>query len=130
MSASRATAIGTPRSGGTAQVIGPQKVVIVNGSPHMAALVSSVLEAGRYELVFVESNAHAYSQTRRIKPNLVFLCADMDDDASFRVLSMLKLDDATKDIPVLLYTNDPGQEDDAAGEEQAAGFSQEDEVMN
>jgi PleD family two-component response regulator len=108
----------------------PQKVVIVNGSPQMAELVSTVLEAGRYELMFVETNEQAYSQTKRIKPHLVLLCTDMDDHTSFQVLSMLKLDSATKDIPVLLYTNDPAHQDEEDDAGRAAPFTPESEVMN
>ena len=41
---------------------GTQKVVIVNGSPEILELLENVLEAGRYDIVFVESSAHAYSR--------------------------------------------------------------------
>mgnify|MGYP003693553987 CR=1 FL=1 len=44
---------------------GSQKVVIVNGSPEILDLLDSVLEAGHYNVVFVESNEHAYSQVKR-----------------------------------------------------------------
>ena len=78
-----------------------QKVVIVNGHPRILDLLETVLDAGRYDVVFVESNAHAYSQIKRVLPNLVILCVSADDLDGFQVLSMLKLDDGTRDIPVL-----------------------------
>lgn len=131
MSTIRATAIDVRNTRLQTNGRVPQKVVIVNGSPQMADLVSTVLEAGRYELMFVETNAQAYSQTKRIKPHLVLLCADIDDHASFQVLSMLKLDPATKDIPVLLYTNDPAHPDEEeSSPEEAPSFTPESEVMN
>ena len=83
-----------------------QKVVIVNGSTDMLALLETVLAAGHYDVVFVESNAHAYSQIKRVQPNLVILCVRIDEIDGFQVLSMLKLDDATREIPVLTYTNE------------------------
>jgi CheY-like chemotaxis protein len=83
-----------------------QKVVIVNGSPDVLELLETVLEAGRYDIVFVESNAHAYSQIKRVQPNLVILCVRIEDMDGFQVLSMLKIDEETRDIPILTYTTE------------------------
>jgi CheY-like chemotaxis protein len=85
---------------------GTQKVVIVNGSPEILELLENVLDAGRYDIVFVESSAHAYSQIKRVQPNLVILCVRIDSMETFQVLSMLKLDEETRDIPILTYTAD------------------------
>jgi CheY-like chemotaxis protein len=95
-----------------------QKVVIVNGSPDILELFESVLEAGRYDIVFVESTAHAYSQIKRVQPNLVILCVRIDDLETFQVLSMLKIDDETRNIPILTYTADvEGSETEEESEE-------------
>ena len=83
-----------------------QKVVVVNGSVEMLQLLETVLAAGRYDVVFVESNEHAYSQIKRVQPNLVILCVHIDELGGFQVLSMLKLDDDTRRIPVLTYTTE------------------------
>jgi PleD family two-component response regulator len=83
-----------------------QKVVIVNGSAEILELLESVLDAGHYDVVFVESSQHAYSQIKRVQPNLVILCVRIDDADGFQVLSMLKLDDDTRSIPVLTYTTE------------------------
>ena len=88
-----------------------QKVVIVNGSAEILDLLETVLDAGHYDVVFVESSRHAYSQIKRVQPNLVILCVHIDDAEGFQVLSMLKLDADTRTIPVLTYTADQeGQE--------------------
>src|SRR6476646_102838 len=90
-----------------------QKVVIVNGDAQILELLETVLDAGHYDVVFVESSEHAYSQIKRVQPNLVILCVRIDDLDGFQVLSMLKLDDATRDIPVLTYTTEyEGQENE------------------
>jgi PleD family two-component response regulator len=83
-----------------------KKVVIVNGSPETLQMFEMVLDAGHYDVVFVESNEHAYSQIKRVLPNLVILCVNIDEMQGFQVLSMLKLDDATRGIPVLTCTTD------------------------
>jgi len=87
-----------------------QKVVIVNGSAEILELLETVLDAGHYDVVFVESSQHAYSQIKRVQPNLVILCVRIDDAEGFQVLSMLKLDAATRDIPVLTYTTEETEE--------------------
>jgi len=90
-----------------------QKVVIVNGSAEILELLETVLDAGHYDVVFVESSEHAYSQIKRVQPNLVILCVRIDDADGFQVLSMLKLDADTRDIPVLTYTTEyEGQDGD------------------
>jgi len=99
---------------------GTQKVVIVNGSPAILELLETVLEAGRYDIVFVESSAHAYSQIKRVKPNLVILCVRIDAMETFQVLSMLKLDEETRDIPLLTYTADVEGSETEEEEEEAS----------
>jgi CheY-like chemotaxis protein len=99
-----------------------QKVVIVNGSAEILELLETVLEAGHYDVVFVESSQHAYSQIKRVQPNLVILCVRIDDADGFQVLSMLKLDSGTRDIPVLTYTTEEVEE----AEEEPAEPSESD----
>ncbi len=94
-----------------AQIVRPvrdvtQRVVIVNGSPEVLALLETALDAGHYDVVFVESGQHAYSQIKRVLPDLVILCLRIEDTEGFQVLSMLKLDDDTRGIPVLTYTTE------------------------
>jgi PleD family two-component response regulator len=92
-----------------------QKVVVVNGNTEVLGMLETVLDAGRYDMVFVESSDRAYSQIKRVLPNLVILCARIEDLDGFQLLTMLKLDDETRDIPVLTYTTEyEGQDFDAA----------------
>src|SRR5947199_6806893 len=104
-----------------------QKVVIVNGSTEILELLESVLEAGHYDIVFVESSAHAYSQIKRVKPNLVILCVRIEDLEGFQVLSMLKLDEETRGIPILTYTTEYEGQD--AEEEEADEEPSETEIL-
>jgi PleD family two-component response regulator len=83
-----------------------QKVVIVNGTSEILDLLETVLDAGHYDVVFVESSEHAYSQIKRVQPNLVILCVRLAEADGFQVLSMLKLDEETRGIPVLTYTTE------------------------
>ena len=113
-----ATAPGSCQESQAREAADAQKVVIVNGSIEMLQLLETALDAGRYDIVFVESNEHACSQIKRVQPNLVILCVHIDDVEGFQVLSMLKLDDDTRQIPVLTYTTeyDARESDDEPSE--------------
>ena len=41
-----------------------------------------------------------------MQPNLVIVCVRIEDPEGFQVLSMLKLDEDTRTIPVLTYTTE------------------------
>lgn len=88
-----------------------QKVVVVNGSTEVLGMLEAVLDAGRYDMVFVESSDHAYSQIKKVLPNLVILCARIENLEGLQLLTMLKLDADTRDIPVLTYTTEYEGED-------------------
>src|SRR3977135_4476337 len=83
-----------------------QKVVVVNGNTEVLGMLETVLDAGRYDMVFVESSDHAYSQIKKVVPNLVILCTRIEEIEGFQLLPMVKLDAETKDIPVLTYTTE------------------------
>ena len=90
----------------TASIAASQRVVIVNGNSEMLELLDPVLDAGHYDVVLVASSAHAYSQIKRLQPNLVILNVHLGEMSAFHVLSMLKLDEETRRIPVLTCTTD------------------------
>jgi CheY-like chemotaxis protein len=73
-------------------------------------------------LIFVESTEYAYSHIRRAEPNLIVLCLQMDDPEGFRVLSMLKLDEKTRQIPIVTCTSEG---EDPAIEESPVEYSDE-----
>jgi CheY-like chemotaxis protein len=108
MMTNAATAARPPHA---ATVTVTQKVVIVNGNPEMLDILETVLDAGHYDVVFVESSEHAYSQIKRVQPNLAIICVDLDEADGFQVLSMLKLDEETRGIPVLTFTSEHGRDD-------------------
>jgi PleD family two-component response regulator len=108
-----------------------QKVVIVNGNTQILEVLETILDAGHYDVVFVESTERAYSQIKKVRPNLVILCVQIDDADGLQVLSMLKLDDDTRDIPVLTYTTDGDDEesdDDALEPAESEIFASKSEL--
>ncbi|MEQ1728333.1 MAG: response regulator [Vicinamibacterales bacterium] len=107
----------TPMTDQARRTSATQKVLIVNGSSDVLDALEPVLEAGNYDVVFVESSAHAYSQIKRVRPNLVILCVEIDDAQGLNVLSMLKLDSDTRSIPVVTYTS-AGVDESAEDEDE------------
>jgi CheY-like chemotaxis protein len=83
-----------------------QTVVVVNGTVDVLGMLETALDAGRYDMVFLDASDHAYSRIKRARPSLVVLCTRIEDRDGFQLLTMLKLDPATKDIPVLTYTTE------------------------
>jgi len=83
-----------------------QTVVVVNGTIDVVGMLEAVLDGGRYDMVFVDAADNAYTQIRRSNPYLIILCTRMDALDSFQLLTMLKLDPVTRDIPVLTYTTE------------------------
>jgi len=105
--------------------VAPQKVVVVNGTSEVLELFETVLEAGRYDMVFVEASGHAYSRIKSVQPDLIILCLRLDDAEAFSLLSMLKLDGDTRRIPIVTHAQDfdaPGAE---SGEEDEDADSED-----
>lgn len=100
---------------------GAQTVMIINGNPESLAFLEVLVDAGHYDVVFVESVAHAYSQVKRVQPDLVILCVNIDDCDSLQVLSMLRLDEETRGIPVLTYATDDEVQEEEEEQEDGSG---------
>ena len=88
-----------------------QQVVVVSKQSQLNGLLETVLDAGHYDVVFVESTEHAYSHIKRLTPHLIIVCLDIDDLDGFQVLSMLKLDEETKGIPLVTCTSSQDDEE-------------------
>lgn len=81
----------------------PTRVVLVGGGPEVLADAEPLLPRGAYQIEFVESYEAPYGAIRTRRPDLVVLCLHLDDHDGFQLLSMLRLDPATRHIPVLSY---------------------------
>ncbi|MCM3881987.1 MAG: response regulator [Vicinamibacterales bacterium] len=97
----------TPPSPKTAM----QRVVVVGKQSQLNGLLETVLDAGQYDVVFIESTERAYSHIKRLTPHLIVVCLDIDDIDGFHVLSMLKLDADTRNIPVVTWTVSSDEDD-------------------
>ncbi len=94
---------------------------MVSKQSQLNGLLETVLDAGQYDVVFVESTEHAYSHIKRLTPHLIIVCLDIDDLDGFQVLSMLKLDSETKHIPRCDLHGHTGRRSDARRIARPAG---------
>lgn len=88
-----------------------QKVVVVNGNAEALSVLETLLDAGHYDMVFVESADRAYSTIKRVLPNLIVVCTRVEALDGVQLLTMLKLDPETRVIPVLSYTSEDDNQD-------------------
>lgn len=88
-----------------------RRVVVVDGNTSVLDMLEPALDAGHYDMVFVESSVNAYGEIKKLEPHLVVVCARFDKPDAFQLLTMLKLDAATRDIPVMTWTTDSDEPD-------------------
>lgn len=96
----------------------PRRVVVVDGSPDVLELLESALEGGQYNLMFAEAGHHAYSIIKREQPDLIVLTVQIDAIEGFQLLSMLKLDEETRDIPIVTLTADVDTSEELEDDEE------------
>ena len=83
-----------------------QKIVIVNGSEDTLEWLEPSLGSGGYEVFYLDDVREAYSRIRDLGPDMVVLCARIEDADAFQFLTMLKLDAQTRPIPVQTFTTE------------------------
>jgi hypothetical protein len=80
----------------------PLRRVALVGAGAREHLLDEVLNAVDGEVVLIESTAKAYAHIRSAHPDLVVVCLSGEDAAECQLLSMLSLDRATAQIPVVM----------------------------
>ncbi|MGQ0732611.1 MAG: hypothetical protein ACT4QD_03025 [Acidobacteriota bacterium] len=85
-----------------------QLAVLVGGDAETLDVVEPVLDGQVYDLEFVAPDDEPYATIAALKPDLVVLGLDLEDRAGFHLLTMLRLDPATRSIPVWSYVGNDG----------------------
>ena len=81
-------------------------VAIVTDDPYRD-VVQTALNLAQNSIIVVESTATAYSQIKRMRPDVVIVCLANDGTEACQVLSMLTLDSETSGIPVVTWLTEP-----------------------
>jgi len=90
-----------------------QTIAIVGKRPDPHVL-NTVLKSSDYDILLIESIGNAYSQIKRMRPQIVIVCLEPSDLEGVQVLSMLSIDAATANIPVVTYLAAPDADAEAA----------------
>jgi PleD family two-component response regulator len=85
-----------------------QLAVFIGGDTNALAHVEPILSGRAYDIEFVAMNDEPYATVAALKPDIVVVSLDLESEAGFLLLTMLRLDPDTAQIPVLSYV----QEDD------------------
>jgi PleD family two-component response regulator len=98
------------------QIATPETIAVVDANADVLAFVESALAGQCYNVLLLESRAHAHAEIKRLRPSVVVLCTSFDMLAGCQLLTMLNLDKETREIPVVtLAIQDDANDEDAEG---------------
>ena len=88
-----------------------QLALFVGGGTDALAHVEPILSGRSYDVEFVDMSDEPYATVAALKPDIVVVNLELGHDAGFQLLTMLRLDPETAQIPVLSYV----QEEEVTG---------------
>lgn len=81
-----------------------KKILVVDDEFEIVELTKMILEKEGYVVEGALSGVEALTRIQKIHPDLILLDVNMPDMDGWEVLKVLKTDDATLHIPVILFT--------------------------
>jgi len=97
-----------------------KKVLIIEDSRTVLAMMSSVLKGGGFDVMTAERGGDGHTQVRDWKPDLILLDVVLPDTNGFDLLTKFKAEESSKDIPVLMLTARDSPEDVVKGLQMGA----------
>jgi DNA-binding NtrC family response regulator len=82
-----------------------ERILVADDTPASMSLLADILEPLGYEVLTASSGREALLLAERALPDLILLDVVMPGHDGFSVCRMLKLEDATKHIPVIFITS-------------------------
>jgi DNA-binding response OmpR family regulator len=83
---------------------GPKKILVIDDEKDSLKLTRTRLEAGGYKVLTLESGDRAVQVAKAEKPDLILLDVVMPGKSGFDVCRELKADEATRGIPLVVFT--------------------------
>ena len=87
-----------------------QLALFVGADTDALSVVEPILDGNAYDVEFVDNDDEPYGTITALKPDLVVVTLRLDDPTGFQLLTMLRLDPETANIPVLSYVRDEAVE--------------------
>lgn len=85
-------------------MVDKKKILIVDDEPQLAGFVKMRLEANNFEVTLASDGFDGLKKVKEEKPNLILLDILMPNLDGFRMLAVLKENNETKSIPVIMLT--------------------------
>ena len=83
-----------------------QLALFVGGGTDALAHVEPILSGRSYDVEFVDMDDEPYATVAALRPDIVIVSLELDSEAGFHLLTMLRLDPETAQIPVLSYVQE------------------------
>jgi DNA-binding response OmpR family regulator len=79
-------------------------ILVIDDRAHLLALLRMILEDERYQVSVLQEGRGAVEHIRENPPDLVILDLKLADASGLDILESLRAQEATADIPVIVYT--------------------------
>jgi PleD family two-component response regulator len=83
-----------------------QLALFIGGGSDALAHVEPILSGRAYDVEFVDMDDEPYATVAALKPDIIIVSLQLEQDAGFQLLTMLRLDPDTAQIPVLSYVQE------------------------
>ncbi len=90
-------------------------IMVVDDSPTICRLVASTLEKKQYEVVTASDGMEALAKMNEVTPDLILLDITMPRLDGYQLCKIIKGNDATKHIPVVMLSGKDGFFDKVKG---------------
>jgi DNA-binding response OmpR family regulator len=81
-----------------------KKILVIDDEFEIVELTKMILEKEGFAVIGADSGMNALTQLQDLRPDLILLDVNMPEMDGWEVLKVLKADDATARIPVILFT--------------------------
>jgi CheY-like chemotaxis protein len=81
-----------------------RRILIVDDDPDIVALVVNRLRRNNYEVISSNDGESGYQKAIQSRPDLIIMDLMMPNLSGGEVVTLLKSNDITKDIPILFFT--------------------------
>ncbi|MDI7252316.1 MAG: response regulator, partial [Actinomycetota bacterium] len=81
-----------------------KKVLVIDDEPAIHKLLQAILEHEGFQIMGLEERKDTRETVARRRPDVIILDIMMPEVDGFQILKMLKEDEETRDIPVLVLT--------------------------
>ena len=82
-----------------------QKILVIDDDPELIEFMENLLKINGYEVIVSCHSKEGIQKAKREKPDLILLDFIMPGLSGLEVLRQIKLDPATKQIPVLMMSS-------------------------